>query len=124
MRASLRTIIAAVFICLSLGVGSASAASPGPRLGTLVLPDVWGWVVARHPTTNQYTPAPQDRQNSLGTTNRMRRDGAGIYDALYPQLEPGALNAGTALVAAFGQARDTFCANDDKGHPLVLEVLH
>jgi hypothetical protein len=46
----------------------------------------WAWVVARHPTTSDYTPGPLDRGNSDGGVNSVHRVRVGEYTVTLPLL--------------------------------------
>jgi hypothetical protein len=49
--------------------------------------EAWGWVVARQPSTTQYTPAAKDQGNSGGGTNTVHRASVGDYTVLFGDLD-------------------------------------
>lgn len=74
--------------------------------------EVWGWVVARQPSTTDYTPAGKDQGNSSGSTNTVHRNGKGNYTVTFG----GLATAGGALihVSPLGTA-PRLCIIDDWG---------
>src|SRR5262249_4366583 len=62
----------------------------------------WGWVVARHSTTAQYTPAATDRGNSSEGINTVSRTSKGNYVVHLPGLAAQGFNLGIAHVTAMG----------------------
>jgi hypothetical protein len=70
----------------------------------------WGWLVARHPTTTNYTPAAVDQGNSQGFLNTVTRDSIGRYSVDLGDLASYGIVQVSALA---GQPR--YCAVVDWG---------
>ena len=81
--------IAACLVAVMAGAVPAHAAEPH-----FSGQEVWGWVVARNPSTTQYTPSSKDRGNSAGGSNSVHRDHKGEYTVTFGGLG----TAGGALI--------------------------
>ena len=86
-----------------------SARSVEPRL---LGQQVWGWVVARHPSAADYTPAVKDRGNSSGGTNTVQRVGEGQYRVTFEGL--GTPGGALIHISPLGTAA-RLCVIDDWG---------
>ncbi len=89
LSADLRRISRAVAIAACIVVvaaGGAAANAPKPRFSGQ---EVWGWVVARHPSTSQYTPSARDQRSSNGGTSTVEREQKGVYLVTFDGLATG-----------------------------------
>ena len=93
--------VSALLLVLTLAATPTSAATRGVTSAQpqAVPADLWGWVVARQPSTIAYTPLAKDQGNSTGGTNTVERQSAGVYTVHYPGLV-GAGETGISLVSA------------------------
>ena len=113
---TLTAVIALSMAALAFGLVPAVAAGSGSiPTRALVSSDLWGFVVARKPTTASYTPAPRDRGNSTGGTNTVNRIKIGTYQVLMAGLLPTAPNWGDVQVTPLGSALRT-CEVGDFGY--------
>jgi hypothetical protein len=122
MRPSGRTLSVASFAILlaapgggvatlAAGPAAADVRHPGPQLAAS---DIWGYGVVRNGSSS-HPLLGKDGKNSAGTTNSVERFGPGKYAVLLPDLDVGALNAGTALVSTLGADGRHLCLVDDFG---------
>ena len=124
VRLGLRLIpVSAFFIALILAASPTSAAAGGltgnqPQAVT----DLWGWVVARHPTTLNYAPAPKDRGNSTGGINFVDREAPGTYLVHFPGLDSGSEN-GISLVSSLTKLSRYCVVGSNGGGPGEANVV-
>jgi hypothetical protein len=92
--------VGAAFLATVLLQATAQAADAGhaghpASIRPAVTPNaIWGWVVARKPTTASYTPSAPNQANSSGGTNHVLRFGAGQYKVLFPGVGEAVAGAG------------------------------
>ena len=95
-------------------VPATDAATTGPSIRALLPADLWGFVVARRPTTASYTPAAKDQGDSAGMSSKVTRTGVGSYDVMMTGLLPSVPNWGDVQVTPLGTALRT-CEVGDFG---------
>jgi hypothetical protein len=113
--------VASTAVLLAAAGGDVATVARGPEPAglsatrpQLTASDIWGYGVVRHGSSN-YTLAGKDGKNSAGTVNSVERFSAGEYAVHLPDLNVGALNAGTALVTTVGGNGNHLCLVDDFG---------
>ena len=114
LRSMVRTMGVVACLVALVAVGTpAQAAEPARVIEPKVFGmQVWGWVVARQPSTTDYTPSAKDRGNSKGHTNTVHRDQRGDYTVTFKGL--GTANGALVHISPLGTA-PRLCVIDDWG---------
>ncbi|CAN5572491.1 hypothetical protein BH23CHL8_BH23CHL8_01770 [soil metagenome] len=107
-----RTRIWALAFVLALVALPQGAAVAAEKVRPSAVPNAWGWLVARKPSTFAYVPGPRDQGNSGGHTDRVQRTRIGLYEAYFNQIGNGFYPIG--VVTAISPGPRT-CMIDDNG---------
>lgn len=105
--------VALLVVTFSAGV-TARNATPTGVTPTGVTSSTWGWVVARHSSMVNYTPAPKDSGNSSGFINTVTRTGLGRYTVTMHGIGSG---GGIAHVTPLGIAPNICIVSEWGGSP-------
>src|SRR3954454_1568932 len=90
-------LVATVVLSVAAEAGGSTSTRPA------VTPNaIWGWVVARRPSTASYTPSASNQGNSSGGTDHVIHSGRGQYLVLFPGVgeSRGGGNGGVVDVTA------------------------
>ncbi len=103
-------------VALVAVIGLPAAAQPTSIVAvrpTVTPPAVWGWVVARQPTTNTYIPSAPNQGNSSGGANQVTRLAQGQYEVKFSGVgESQANEGGIVHVTALSAESDNCQAHE------------